>query len=135
MEATEHIGEVIEFDGYSVSQSEVRSFIDATGSQYIKGIPPTLGTVFRKTEYDWLDRLEVDLKMLLHGDQEYEYVRPLKVGCKLSVRTKLDDVKERNTKLGKMQFVRVVTELLSDGEVAVIGKTTFVVRHPAKEAK
>lgn len=132
MKPARYIGQAIEATGYEITENDVRCMREATGSFYSpQEVPPTYATLFRKPEYDWLERLQVDLKMLLHGDQEYEYLLPLRIGQKVDVRTVLEDVKDRKTRLGVMSFVKVRTELISDKKIHVVGRNTFVVRNPA----
>ena len=124
-----------EFVADEITAELVSGFIEATGSAYLADeIPPTIATVFRHGEYALLSTLGVDLKMLLHADQEYTYIAPFQIGDTITVKTILEDLKERKTKLGKMQFVIMKTELLAGKSLKLTGRTTFVVR-PIGESK
>jgi hypothetical protein len=119
-----------EFEGDPISQSVVDAFNNATESKHSFGIPLTFCTVFRKCEFQWLYDLNVDFRNLLHTDQEYEYLRPLKVGDRPLIRTRLIDKKVRRS----MNFYTLQTEVHCDGEIAILARSSFVIREPGERA-
>lgn len=44
---------------------------------------------------DLMDQLEIDMKKLLHGEQEYEYFAPVYAGDTIHAETKVTDVKAK----------------------------------------
>jgi acyl-CoA thioesterase FadM len=82
------------------------------------------------TEFRWLDRLKIDLRQLLHTDQEYEYFAPLREGDPPLVCTRLAEYRER---LGLL-FVCLESAVRVAGKVCVTARSTFVVRKTAGEA-
>ncbi|MBI4405202.1 MAG: MaoC family dehydratase N-terminal domain-containing protein, partial [Deltaproteobacteria bacterium] len=87
--------EVIETHYGPVTEERVNDFLDATGSEYVTGVPPTFQTLFRHAEYEWLDRLKIDVRGLIHGEQDYEYLQAFEPGRSFLVRTELVGMKER----------------------------------------
>ncbi len=94
------------------------------------GVPPTLPTIFRTTEFGWLSKLNVDLRKLLHTDQEYEYLEPLVSGDELTACTCVESVRERKG----MKLVVLKTDLSCAGKVCIIARSTFVIRPTKDEA-
>ena len=90
------------------------------------GVPATLATLFRESEFRWLDRMGVDLRHLLHTEQQYEYVSPLVPGEKIAGETTLKRKRERKGLL----LVTLETRIRSASNVRVIATTHFVVRPP-----
>jgi len=128
MSTNPQVEEIIEFGHFDVTSPLLDNFRSALGASSIEGMPPTFPTLFRKTEYDWLDRLNVNLKDLLHGDQEYLYHRNIRAGDRLHIKTAVTSIKERSVGGSKMRWIRVTTELFSDEALCVTGKTTFVAK-------
>src|SRR6476660_206008 len=64
----------------AITRESIAAFARATKSEHFVSTPATYPTIFRSTEFLWLDRLEIDLHQLLHTEQEYEYLRPLREG-------------------------------------------------------
>ena len=78
--------------------------------------------------------LKLDRKRTVHGEQEYEYRRPLRVGervrCRASI---LDDQVKQGRRGGAMRIVVSEVELLSepDGEVIGYERSTAIETAPA----
>ena len=69
------------------------------------------------------------LRRVLHGEQEYEYVRPLRAGDVLTTESHVKEQYEKEGKRGgKMQFV--VTETVfkdaKTGEIVAYGRSTTI---------
>ena len=69
--------------------------------------PPTFATTFRDEAASeaLLRDLGTDVSRLLHGEQEFELVRPIQPGQTYLCRTKVLDVYEKTGKSGAMAFV------------------------------
>jgi len=92
--------------------------------------PPT----FLMTVAHWTDGagarpgVRVDLHRLLHGEQEFEYLRPIRPGDELTARTRTKDVFEKVGKRGgKMTFIVAETEFRDrQGEVVAYARATTI---------
>ena len=92
------------------------------------GVPVTFATA---AEFSVMPRiigdpeLGLDFTRVLHGSQEYAFVRSLEEGETLTVRARIDAIRE----LGGNSFLTIVTDLVgSDGEVACTAKSTLIER-------
>ena len=93
--------------------------------------PPT----FLMTIAHWLGDLgatrsavKLDYRRLLHGEQEFEYLRPIRAGDVLTFRSRTKDVFEKAGKRGgKMLFVIGETEFKNQrGEVVAYMRNTAI---------
>ena len=93
--------------------------------------PPT----FLMTIAHWIGDLgqtrsavKLDYRRLLHGEQEFEYVRPVRPGDVLTFRSRTKDVFEKAGKRGgKMLFVIGETEFTNQrGEVVAYSRNTAI---------
>lgn len=116
--------EPISFNAGPLTDEHREAFRQATLTKYSLGFPPTYATSFRKAEFDFLDRFEVDMRSLLHMDQEYIYLKPLDVGDTVTITTRVGEIRERRG----MIFVTLYTDLICKGETKIRSNTTFVVR-------
>ena len=118
---------------FEVSQEAVQRFIEAiedTSAQDeapLQYAPPTFPTTFRMR----VPGLELDgSKMqLLHGEQEYNYTRRLRVGEKVTCTVRIADIRERSGRNGSMTFV--VTETTgvdSEQQPVFTARSTLIVR-------
>lgn len=122
------IGETIEYHETPVTFEVLNAFRKATRAQYVRGISPTICTLFRLGEYEWLARLGIEIRELLHGDQEYEFFSPVIVGDPVRVITKLASWKERKMAERSMIFLGMESEIFNKETLVVRARTTFVVR-------
>ena len=107
-----------------LTQLELDAYVRATALTPRTGIPPAFATRYRDTEFMWLEKSEVDMRQLLHTDQEYEYAEPLKVGDIPHAETRVTDVRQKR----HLSFYTLVTTITSQGVLKVKATTTFVVR-------
>lgn len=114
----------IVFRAEPITREQVRRFIAATGSEYHANNPLTFPTVWRAPEFQWLDRLKFDLRELLHTDQEYEYLAPVKEGDIPTIYTKIKEIRERRG----ITFVCLESEVRMGDVLTVITRSSFVVR-------
>ena len=110
-----------------VTRTHISAFAEATRSEHFGDMPLTFPTVLRATEFQWLDRLKIDMRELLHTDQEYEYLAPLKDGDVPTVQTKITDFRERRG----MTFVELESEVRCNDRLAIIARSSVVVRSGA----
>jgi hypothetical protein len=129
MPQTHSPAEPVAYEWEAVSADQMRALAKATRSDHVHQMPPTFPTIYRWGEFEWLKRLGVDLRNLLHTDQEYEYLAPLVAGEKPKITTTL---KSQRAKAG-MTFLNLETVIECAGRPAVRALTTFVVKGVLKE--
>jgi hypothetical protein len=123
--------EVIRMDFGPITSDHIREFAEATRSTQFQNTPLTFPTIFRTTEFRWLDRLRIDMHQLLHTEQEYEYFVPLREGDEPVIATRISDYRERRGLL----FVTLETEVHCGGTLALRAYSAFVVRQDAGGAE
>src|SRR6266702_364828 len=98
---------------FQVSMEAVKRFMEATEDPALQSdiplqyAPPTFPTTVRMR----VPGLELDgSKMqLLHGEQEYDYTRRLRVGEQVTCSVRVADIPERSGRSGSMTFVVLET--------------------------
>ncbi len=100
--------------------------------------PPT----FTMTQAFWEDgsgriALDMDLRRVLHGGQEFEYVRPIHAGDVLTAQGRVADVyKKPGKRGGEMTFAVLETEFRNQrGEVVLYSRSTLIETAKAVEKK
>lgn len=116
--------EPIVFRPDPVTKEQIARFVSATHSEHYSVTPLTFPTIFRAAEFKWLDRLHLELRELLHTDQEYEYFAPFVEGDHPTVITKVGEVKERRG----MTFILMVSEVRCRDTLIAIARSSFVIR-------
>ena len=121
-----------------VEKGHIASFAEAIGDaspafQPVAGdalvAPPTFVTAFRSGEFTILQDLEVDLRKLLHGEQQYEYRRRVRPGDVLTCTPRIDAVKSKETKKGSMVFLTTELSMTdASGEVVCVARSTVAIR-------
>lgn len=117
---------------FEITPEAVAQFIEATGdlasgSRDPSYVPLTFPTTFRIANPAL--GLDGSKMQLIHGEQEYQYARPLRVGEKLACTSRIVDIREKSGRSGSMTFV--VSEIEgrdSQGKLAFTGKSTLIVR-------
>jgi acyl dehydratase len=96
-----------------------------------EGVPPTFVTA---AEFEVIPRivddpeLDLDFTRVLHGNQEYAFRRPLRVGETLTVRSGIESIRE----LGGNGFLVIATALVdAGGEVVCTARATMIERTSA----
>lgn len=92
--------------------------------------PPT----FTMTMAHWTEgviggpKLDMDLRRVLHGEQEFEYVRPVHAGDELTATGTITNVfKKAGKRGGEMTFAIIETKFENQkGEVALISRSTVI---------
>jgi hypothetical protein len=94
------------------------------------GVPVTFMTVaesFVIREIVADPDLGLDFSRVLHGNQEYEYTRTLEVGESLSVRSRIESIRE----MAGNGFLVLVTELVEPGGGVVSTARSTLIERPA----
>jgi acyl dehydratase len=90
--------------------------------------PPTFAITFRDETADtaaMLRELGTDISRVLHGEQEFELLRPLQPGHTYVCRTRIVDIYEKTGRSGPMAFV-VRETAITDGQNEIVGTTRQV---------
>ena len=113
---------------FTVDPARVAAFRRAFG--VVDGVPPTFATAAEFTVFPRVigdPNLGLDFTRVLHGSQEYVYERPLREGETLSVRARIDSIRQK----GDTGFLTVVMELrYQDGELVCTARSQMVERAP-----
>ncbi|HEY8347725.1 MAG TPA: MaoC family dehydratase N-terminal domain-containing protein [Symbiobacteriaceae bacterium] len=115
---------------FEVERGAIRKFAEAIGDPhpaYQRGeiAPPTFPTTFRVE----VPGLSLDLSRALHGEEEYEYVRPIRAGDRITVVQRVTDVFQREGSLGRMTFLVLESAGTDEeGNLVYKGRSTVIVR-------
>ncbi|WP_042351983.1 MaoC family dehydratase N-terminal domain-containing protein [Bacillus massiliigorillae] len=128
---------------FEVEKRHIRQFAEAIGDpnplyvdeEYAKstvygGIiaPPSFPVAIGADSGQGID-LPLDYSRMLHGEQEFIYNRPIRLGDRLYCQMKVTNVYEREGKSGTMQFLVMDTEMKDEaGELVVINRTNIIYR-------
>lgn len=124
------IGSESEPFDYAVERGALRQFADAIGDPnpvYLRGdiAPPTFPTTFRIK----VPGLDLDPKRILHGGEEYEYIRPIRAGDRLTVVLRVTDTFERQGSVGHMTFYVIEGEGVdAEGQLVYRSRSTIICR-------
>ncbi len=116
---------------FSLVAGRVASFATAVGHPGT-GVPPTFATVPELAAglaNVLADRdFGLDLSRVLHGEQEYEWTRPLAIGETLTAQATIEEIRSR----GGLEFLTLRTELRDEaGIVVVMARSKLLVRGSA----
>ena len=94
--------------------------------------PPT----FLMTSQHWMEPgsgggprgVKLDMRRVLHGEQEFDYVKPIRAGELLTVRSRTKDIFEKDgSRGGKMLFMVMESEYRNrQGEVVAYSRSTTI---------
>lgn len=124
----------------SLERGKIREFAVATGSKadgYLQDPRPVIPATFLRTSVFWtppdvpslLDGLNLDLRRILHGEQEYLFVGPPpRAGISLSVTTRVESVSEKEGRRGGKMTVIVIAQDFTDdaGRLVAQGRQTLI---------
>jgi acyl dehydratase len=111
---------------FDVSEARVRAFHGLFGGP--PGVPLTLLTA---AEFSVLPQiigdpeLALDFRKVVHGSQEYEYRRPLRLGDTLAVHARIASIRQ---KAGNGFLVVEMQKIGIDGKVAAVARSTMIER-------
>lgn len=118
---------------FEVTREAVQRFMEATEDPTLHTdaplayAPPTFPTTFRMR----VTGLELDptRMQLLHGEQEYSYMRRLRIGEQITCTARIVDVRQRSGRTGEMTFM--VTETTGHDahqQPVFIARSTSIIR-------
>jgi acyl dehydratase len=71
------------------------------------------------------DELGLELSRVLHGEQEYEWLREIVVGDTVTAETTIEEIRSKRG----LGFVTLRTDLRDEaGEIVVVGRSTLILR-------
>lgn len=118
---------------FEVTREAVQRFMEAVEDPALLSdvplqyAPPTFPTTFRMR----VPGLELDATstQLLHGEQEYNYTRPIRIGEQVTCVVRVVDVRERTGRRGPMTFLMLeTTGTDSNGQPIFTARSTSIVR-------
>ncbi|MFJ7735541.1 MaoC family dehydratase N-terminal domain-containing protein [Lysinibacillus sp. NPDC097287] len=124
------IGHEFETFDYTIERSKVNELVAVLnpssnldfGSDYI---PITFPTVieFWGSTFSIAKELHLNLEKVLHGEQEYEYIKEFAVGDEITVAIAIEDVYEK----ASMNIIVINKKFINQkDELVAIGKTTII---------
>jgi acyl dehydratase len=123
---------------FPVERGKIREFANAIlddNPQYSQSEQPVAPPTFTMTTAFWprqsdapVPDLGLNYARVLHGEQEYEYLVPVRAGDTLTGRSRISDVYEKEGKRGgTMKFVVFETTFTNQrGEDAVVARQVIV---------
>ena len=129
----EKIGQELEPYTFLVEKGKIKEMALAIGDhkeEYLNGerILPTFPTVidFWGGGSSTSELLDLDVKKVLHGEQEYEYLGEMKPGEEITVKGCIEDVYTK----AAMNFVIIKKEYFNQsGELVLRSRSTIIERH------
>ncbi|CAO5152770.1 N-terminal half of MaoC dehydratase [Frankia sp. AiPs1] len=130
--------------GYTMplERGKIREFAAATGSAspaYVDDPAPPIPPTFLRTQIFWSpadgsgpklpDGLELDVRRILHGQQEYIFFGPPpRAGEELTVTSRVESVTEKQGRRGGTMTVIVFVDDFANGEGALVaqGRQTVI---------
>lgn len=117
----------------TASEARLRAFAHAVRAPSSADLP-TFFTCWRAGEFELLDRMGIQLKQVLHGEQEYEFLAPIATGATVEFRTRLKDCMEKQGRGYALHFLVFETDFRqSGGERLAYARSTIIFREPIAE--
>ena len=129
----EIIGMELETFTFQVEPGKIKELALAIGDlkeEYLKGekVLPTFPTVidFWGNSVSTSNSLGLNMKKVLHGEQEYEYISEIKPGDLITVKGVIENAYSK----AAMNFIVVKKEFYNEnGELVLISRSTTIERH------
>jgi hypothetical protein len=119
-------GKVYPEVAFTVDPGRVAAFREVFGQ--VGGVPTTFVTAAEFTVMPHIvadPELALDLSRILHGSQEYEFLRPLREGETVTIRSRIESIRT----LGGNSLLVLLTELVEPGDVVVAtARSTLIER-------
>ena len=119
------IGTVVDEVEFPVEEGKLREFNIAAGGSELGTVPLTFAAVAGhwRDQAAMVKMLELDIRRVVVGGSEWEYLAPIRAGDRLRGPRVLTDVTEKRG----MRFLTLETRLTrQDGELAVIQRDTVI---------
>jgi hypothetical protein len=130
MDLKSRVGEALGPYQEKITKEKVQAFSKAVCSQNLDQIPPTFLTRLREAEFALIAQFGVPLSTVLHGEQEYTYLRPLRLDQELSFTTKFSGFAQKKSSSFSLNFLTFESEVkdAETQELHAISKTKVIVR-------
>ncbi len=118
-------------DATEVTQEAVAAFAAATGTPYDGGpVPPTYPIVLAfEALFGFLADRRIELSRIVHGDQRFDYVRPIVPGDVLTATLTVKSLRQ----IGGADIIGTASEIHdADGELVCTAGATVLHRGPAE---
>lgn len=112
----------------TISAERIAQFCDSIGADRSSVAPPTFLTLFRTGEFELFERMGLQLRNVLHGEQRYIYESDIHAGDQVDFQTTLTLVLEKRGSSGSMSFLTFDTEIKVSGRRIGNSRTTVIVR-------
>lgn len=141
------IGKEYPESSFEVEKGKIREFAKAIGykspvfydekaakEEGLEGLalPPTFPTVFAMMGgmlMKIVGDLKINMAKMLHGGQQYEYLKPIKPGDTVTGKTKIANIFEKSGKAGTMDFIVLETTYTNqNGEKVLVDTSTLIER-------
>jgi hypothetical protein len=122
-----------------LERGKIREFATATGSssaEYLTDPEPVIPPTFLRTSAFWtppgagaLTGIKLDLRRILHGEQEYTFFGPPpRAGTDLTVTQRVESVETKQGKRGGEMLIVVIVNDFSDasGRLVAQGRQTLI---------
>ena len=123
-----------------LEKGKIREFAKATGSkapEYLQDPNPTIPVTFLRTSIFWMPpnapslfgELKLDLRRVLHGEQEYTFFGPPpRAGAELTVTQRVESVETKQGRRGGEMLVIVIVNDFCDasGRLVARGRQTLI---------
>jgi acyl dehydratase len=137
------IGRIGEPVVHEIEKNAIRRFAEALGDPNLLATdeavaraagypslvaPPTFALALASNER-FRHSLDLGTRNILHGEQAFEYARPIVAGDRITVRSKVADVQERAGASGPMDVIVIEDEGRDDkGELVFRTRATLILR-------
>lgn len=111
---------------YAVSEEQIRAFVDATGGEYAGGpAPATFPIVLAFDAMNaFLAAESIDLFRIVHGEQKFAYVRPVRPGDVLTATLKVASLRQ----IAGNDIIGTTSEI-ADADGALVCSTSATLVH------
>lgn len=131
-----HLGYSLPAFTVEVTAQRLADFCAAVGEAQAAADAPAPPTFMKAIEGEnhssrrILEALSVDLRRVLHAEQQFEYFAPIRAGDTLQVQRKVTDLYDK--KGGAMEFIVIESSIRkADGELVGTSRQVVLVRNPA----
>ncbi len=109
---------------FEVTDTRVAAFAEALGTTYDAQIPPTYPIVLAFDAMNaFLAAEQIDLFRIIHGEQRFAYVRPVRIGDRLTATLTVSSLRQ----IGGADIIGTTSAILdADGALVCTAKATLV---------
>jgi acyl dehydratase len=137
MPSKDMIGRLLSTGSATVTAEHVAAFADALGdpNPAYRGAEATTPLTYpiafmaqgMSGGMETFLELGLNFMTLVHGEQEFEYLRPIRIGETLSLTTRVGDVYEKTGSSGTLDFVVLETEMKdAAGKAVCYSRNTLI---------